>query len=803
MHTAATHPLPVPARGFVSRQPAASWEEGLLSANGTLALNALSRPHDERIIFSHERLFMPMGAPHVPLDQSQHLPEIRRLIAEEKYKEAEILQFTLSGQKGFQYPDFFVPAFDLRIVQPTVGEIRDYARSVDFESAEVVVHWTDDRGTFERRQFVSRHAGVAVILLTAGKPGTLDATLRLEAREPSDEYNNDSDILCTSDEMFHRQIGDVRSTSGPDWLGFGARFLNAYPGSIQSIVGRARVIVDGGTTEALAEGSLDVRSANRVLLFVDLGLPSAKDPRGMEHLEQKLAGIAADYPALLEAHAPLHGDLFRRVKLDLGGGADHLKSTEQLMAESGFDEMNLAWLEKQFDAGRYNIICATGELSPSLQGIWGGTYVPGWAGDYTHNGNVQSSIAANFMANTPELMLPYFDYLESLVPMLEHNARAYFGCRGILLPSRTSTHGYNNALCDTFAGGMWTAGAAWAAHYYYDYFLYTQDEHFLATRVLPFMENVAAFFEDFLFEGPDGRLVFSPAQSPENTPANSDSQATFNATMDVAVVKELLGNLIAASRRLGKNEALIPIWETLLAKMPEYAVEESGIVKEWLTPKLQNQDAHRHSSQLIALYDGLPDEIDQSPHLRRAFLLSIEDKLERYWKDNKRGFMSFGIVQLGQVAASLGLGDLAHHCLKHLVDGFWLSNLASMHNRRALLNMDISGGQPSVVIKMLVDSFPGKIRLLPALPSAWPTGTLEGARCRGAITVERLHWREERVGCTLRATTDQTFLLILPRAIAAIECEGATAMECDLPNARRLTLKAGNRATVNILLDIL
>lgn len=114
--------------------------------------------------------------------------------------------------------------------------------------------------------------------------------------------------------------------------------------------------------------------------------------------------------------------------------------------------------------------------------------------------------------------------------------------------------------------------------------------------------------EDFVQEGPDGKYILSPAQSPENWPGNSDSQATFNATMDVAAVKELA----------------------------EYAIAENGIIKEWLTPKLENHDAHRHSSQLYALYDGLPGEIAESPQRRCAFIKSVEDKLERYWKDNER-----------------------------------------------------------------------------------------------------------------------------------------------------------------------
>lgn len=793
-------PLPVPARGFVSLKPAENWEQGLITANGTLAINALSRPRDERIIFTHERLWMPMGPPHVPPDQSAHLPEIRRLIAEGKYKEAEELQFEKSGQKGFMYPDFFVPAFDLAIGMPGRGEVRDYARSVDFQTAEAVVRWSDDAGTFERRMFVSRADRVAVIRFGAEKPGSLDCTLRLEPREPSDEFNNDSDIAKKSDQMFKEHFGDLTSRSGEDWLSFGARFLRAYPGSIRSLDGRARVIRRGGTGEATAEGSLRIEGADEILVLVDLDLNMNDTvPRGAE-VEKRLAAIVPDYRALLARHAPLHGELFNRVKLDLGGGDDHRKPAEQLMAESTFDNMNIAWLEKQFDAGRYNIICSTGELPPNLQGVWGGTYVPGWASDYTHNGNVPSAIAANLMGNLPELMLPYIDYIESLVPDMEVNARNYFGCRGIVLPSRTSTHGYNNALAPNFAGGMWTAGAPWAAHFFYDYYLYTGDRRFLAERALPFMEKAAVFFEDFVTEGPDGKFILSPAQSPENWPAGSKSQASFNATMDVAAVKQLLHNLIEGSRALGRNEEKIPSWEMMIKKMPDYAIAENGIIKEWLTPKLGNNDAHRHSSQLYPLYDGLPEEIDRSPELRSAFIRSVEDKLERYWKDNERGFMSFGIVQLGQVSASLGHGETAHHCLKHLVHGFWLNNLASMHNRRSLFNMDISGGQPSVIMKMLADSFPGKVRLLPALPRAWPKGTIEGMACRGGIRIDRLHWDGNRVEAALTSTADQTITLVLPREIATIEGGETTVSPGSSANERRLGLRAGTSARLTITL---
>jgi len=124
---------------------------------------------------------------------------------------------------------------------------------------------------------------------------------------------------------------------------------------------------------------------------------------------------------------------------------------------------------------------------------------------------------------------------------------------------------------------------------------------------------------------------------------------------------------------------------------------DDGAVREWLTPVLEDNYNHRHSSQLYALFDGMPDELARDLRLQAAFKRLIEIKLERHWTDNKRGFMSFGLVQLGQTAASLGVRDLAYRSLEPLVKRYWYHNLASTHDDNALFNMDISGGLPAVI----------------------------------------------------------------------------------------------------------
>ena len=777
-----------PERGFISSEPGKTWEQGLLSGNGTVGASVLGRPLDEIIVFSHKRMFVPERDPLLPPATATRLFEVRRLIDRGLYAQAGQLAVDASIQKEFLYPDALMPAFDLRLKMTADGEAGGYARATDFSTGETIVHWADRRGAFERRLFVSRADGVAVLRISGPRPGAVDCRLELSPREPDNR-------------RFKAAVTNLALTTDLTTLTFRHGFAHAYAGSIQGLEGVARIVARGGATSTDGP-ALVVRGADEVLVLVDIQVLDDLDKPQIEGTKRALAGLPADYPALLGRHAKLHGELFGRMRLDLGGGADRGLTSEELLAKTTDAEPSRALLEKVFDAGRYNIISSISDLPPTLQGVWAGTYNPPWSSDFTHNGNVPSAIASLLMGHLPELMTAYTYYMEWLVPYLEVNARMIFGARGIELPSRSTTNGYNNAFEADFPGQFWVAGAAWAAHFFYDYWLYTGDRDFLARHALPFMEKAALFFEDYLYEGPDGRYVFSPTQSPENAPSNTKSQMTFNATMDVAAARELLQNTIAASRELGLNRDRILVWEKMLAKMPDYLINEDGAVREWLTPKLADNYNHRHNSQLYALFDGRPDEIVADAKLRAAFKRLIELKIERHWANWQRqgGFMSFGLVQLGQASANLGEAELAYRCLVPLLNRYWLHNLASTHNAKQLFNMDISGGMPAVLITMLVASDPGVVRLLPACPPAWPAGTIEGVLCRGQIEIQRLSWNGKTVSAVLESAKAQSVSVFAPAEIASIRIPkgGAAVTALKDPRGRRLALQAGRAVEVEI-----
>lgn len=788
-----------PERGFVSSRPGETWEQGLLSGNGTIGASVLGHPLDETIVFSHERLFLPERPPTLPPNIGPRLFEIRRLIDKGLYRAAEELAFTISGQEGFLYPDPFVPAFDLRIRTDADMHVVDYRRSVDFQTGEAAVRWTGTDSDFVRTLFVSRADGVAVLRINGSRPGSINCRIELRPRDPVHQ-------------RFRRNIADLKIAAEPSWITYSNRFTNAYPGSIQTLEGVASIRTRNGSAvvqqrrtgaSAVEENTVVITGADDVLLLIDISPLYRAGESRLDATKQRLSALSGDYDALLARHARLHGELFNRARLDLGGGKDRQLTSEQLIAKSTDAEPSLALIEKQFDAARYNIISSTGELPPTLQGVWAGTYDPPWASDFTHNGNVPSAISSMLSGNMPELMLAYTSYIESIVPYLEMNADRIFGARGIVLPSRSTTHGFNNALAPRFAGAFWVAGAPWAAHYFYDYYLFTGDRAFLQDHALPFMEKAALFFEDYLYEGPDGKWIFSPTQSPENSPGNTQSQATFNATMDVAAAKELLHNLIAGSRELGVNAQKIPTWQRMLDKMPPYLINEEGAVREWLTPVLDDNYAHRHASQLYPVFEGMPEEIRKSPALQAGFKRVIELKLERHWRDwqQQRGYMSFGLVQLGLAAATLGERELAYQSLVPLINRYWLHNMASTHNYRSLFNMDVSGGMPAVIIQMLAASEPGTIRLLPALPAAWPSGSIEGVLCRGQIEIKKLAWNNRTVSLTVVSGRKQDVTLRAPAVIenASIKSGQSAIRTTDRQDSRMISLPAGQEVTIELV----
>ena len=749
-----------PEHGFVSLQPAQTWEEALVSGNGNYGALVYGRPLDETIVLNHGHLYMPLNRPLPPPETASHLLEIRHMLADQQYQRAADFVVQLSHQEGYggkRWTDPFIPACDLRIEMSSNGPVQGYSRSTDFSTGGLSVNWKDEGGAFERRLFVSRADDVIVLSIRSEKSGAVNCNLRLATHPPTGNGG------WSEEQMFRNGIAEIVPTVEPGWLLYRARFSRSWPGSLQGYEAVSRVVARGGTASVNGD-RLSVRGADELLVLTRIALLEDFTRSQVPAVKVGLTRFKPDFAALLARQAEAHGRIFNRMRLDLGGGPDRQLPSEMLISRSGRGKLSPALLEREFDAGRYNILCSSGQVFPNLQGIWSGTYGPPWSGDFTLNGNVECALSADLPANMSECLLPFFDFLEAHLGDFRTNASRLYGCRGIYVPSRASTHGLNNHFDGTWPMTFWTAGAAWAAQFYYDYFLYTGDERFLRQRALPFMKQAALFYEDFLISGPDGRYLFSPSYSPENNPGNSASQAAINATMDISAVRELLHHCITASTRLHAEPQEVKRWQAMLARMPDYETNDEGGVKEWTTPLLADNDAHRHCSHLYALYDGLPAEIAANPPLRRAFEIALERRLDvrraEFSGTSKSGLlpgeMAFGIVFEGFCAASLHNPHDCGEVMDWLARHYWRPNFVTTHNPGSIFNADLSGGFQALLIRMLVDSEPGRIDLLPAWPDDWPDGKIEGVACRCQIEISELAWSESKISATIKSQISQT-----------------------------------------------
>lgn len=271
-----------------------------------------------------------------------------------------------------------------------------------------------------------------------------------------------------------------------------------------------------------------------------------------------------------------------------------------------------------------------------------------------------------------------------------------------------------------------------------------------------------------------GPLCFVPSYSPENAPATAQaSQASINATMEVAAVRGLLRDLVEFDDD--------PRWRALLERLPAYAIDADGTLAEWLWPGLANNHAHRHASHLYGLwYDPDPPLVDD-PALRQAAVAAVRARLA-WWREHGDE-MAYGLVQLGLAAAALDLADEAHETVQLLATRYWRPSLVPTHNVGDIFNIDICGGLSAVVVAMLVRGRGSRVDLLPAAPREWKTGQIRGVLLRDGLTVRRLAWTPHRV--TVELVSRRT----RPVVVSAPDATGARRFE------RRLVLRRGRAAT--------
>jgi len=718
-------------------------------------------PHEETIIVSHSSIYMPLGEPKQPIDQYSRLTEIRRLLMDGKGREAAkipVEQSFLEGYDGLVWSDPYIPAFDIKINQ-SPENISNYKRSLNFENGEAKVEWEQNGAKYIRSQFISRADSLMVIKVKAEEP--FDISFCFEKRP----------VKWNEANYVNSRIKETDIYAKDNKLYYHTAFVFPYPGSPGGYDGIGRLINKGGTIVRKGD-KLIVRGTDEVMLLVLIDTFNEDDTNSKINIENKLDSINLNYDELLERHTVIHSRLFNRVSFSLTGDSDDKGGFDaEVMMQKARTTFDPAIVQKQFYASRYNILSATGKNPPNLQGIWGIEWKPPWSSDFTHDGNLPVAISSFLCSNMPELMLSYFDYHDSRLNDYRDNARSLYGCRGIQVPSHSSTRGWNVHFDSTWCLTFWNAGAAWAAHFYYDYWLYTHDISFLKDRAYPFMKEAALFFEDFMTIDDHGKYMFNPSYSPENNPANFPSQATINATMDVMVTKELFRNLVEAGKELHEKNSQIRKWNEILEKLPDYEVDSTGALREWLWDGYYENQNHRHISHLYAMYDMIDPEFVDNDELLSGVRKVVDERMKTR-RNEEGGIMVFGLVQLAWVVANLGDASLEEEIIKMLSSHYWSNSLATYHDPEGLFNMDLSGGFQTVIIRALLYSEPGLLSIFPAKPPSWHKGSITGILARDQILVKDLNWNNNLINFKIESPKDQTVKIKLPTGYKLVKLIG-------------------------------
>jgi alpha-L-fucosidase 2 len=803
--TGAAADLPLRKHQMALSAPASQWEHAMPTGNGQVGALVFGEIQRETVILTHDALWLRTEKPVLP-DVSKHLPEVRRLLAAGQYDEAaKFFTGKITENYAYNRPDPFHPAFNITVGTDLAGSPQNPRRTVDFETGEVTVTWTQEGVDYERRLFVSRTDDVVVMRVRASKPGVLNCRLGLlplglERNELGDGRN--ARVPRFPENKYKPKIGytevpiTFNLSADSQILALRAEYDTGGPRRMTGgeYGGLARVMVKGGTCTA-ADLQVAAQAADEVLLVCKL-YANERSRAATPRIASDLQKLPADYEALLQRHTAVHRDLFRRSRLDLGAEERfRVMNNEELIAAVKQGRGLTAMFERLHDFGRYALICSSrpGSMPPNLQGIWNGEYGPIWASDYHNDINIQMAYFQALPGNMAEITLPYFHHYNSLVEDFRANARNIYGCRGILAPIAHSTHGL---IYNPFAS--WTAGAGWLAELYYDYWLFTGDRDFLQRRAVPFMKEVALFYEDFLFEGEDGKYVFSPSFSPENYSGNSPSRSSWliNATMDITVARELLHNLCTACELLGIEREGVKRWRAMLAKLPEYMINQDGALKEWTHPAIADQYNHRHMSHLHGLFPGYEFNPESRPDLMPAIRVALDKRMatpgtEPSW--------TFPLLACNYARLEDGAGAL--QALQRLIREYLWPNLFMLHEkRRPVLQFDATSGLTAAVQEMLVFSTPDMIRLLPALPGDWPAGGIEGVQTRAGVEVS-LQWDKKlrQIDARFLSRTARQVTVKLPAPVVSVkmEGEGASVDASALGNSyRKLSLPAGRPVSV-------
>lgn len=747
----------VPKRGFCSLQPGTQVRESLISGNGAMRIELMGDPCSERILFHHESLLMPWMKPLEAPSIANIFPQVRQMVLEGKDREAMMLalQHMNAGPiREDTEPHLTVPAFLMHLDSPRSKSVCNYLRTIDWETGEATVYWSDEHGDWARRTFVSRPDNLVAQWLTApaGKP--LNVRISLEKSGPwtlvsGMDWGSHLGINATAPDRAAFapspstprpakgvEANSVRQEGNQQWLLY--KCILDPDVDHSGYAGVVRLVRSGGAAHLDGDAVVVEDAASLMLLTRIEYFPDFSDEKA-DALRDAVEAVSQEYSELLDRHRKVQAEMFGRVTVDFGGAAQYGLSVEELLSDQrSRPDYSPALLEKVFEMGRHWFILNSGKYPPIAAEV---------------NSTVDLTTAGAVQGNLREGAEAYFNWMESIAPDCRANAKNIFGCRGAsypLFPDKgVGANFYYTGSSGIGIWPYWISAGGWRMRPFWDHYLVTGDVEFLRDRVVPAYKDLALFYEDFLTATDEnGNFMFVPSISPENVPHNTESSgpALINATMDIAVCREVLTNLIRASEILGTDTENLPKWQRILARMPPCVLESDGTLKEWAWPTLEEHYSHRHIAHLYGAWPGDEIDPDRTPQLARAAQIA----------NRRRTFDTLSTAVAGEtlaayarchralVGARLKDSTIVDVQLRQLLEqGYVSPALRCSREPYGTPVPDAQCGIPALVMEMLLYSRPGVIEVLPALPRSLVKGSISGMPARTFARIDNLQWNTE------------------------------------------------------------